>query len=626
MSVDQLSRQSEDRERVRDASDIVRVVGEHVTLKPKGREFVGLCPFHDDHTPSMNVVPRKQIFHCFSCGAGGDVFSFIQRYHRIPFPDALRYLAERSGIELTRPQTTAHGPEHTRTDLLSASATAHSFFRTLLGHERHGRAGRDLIESRGISREMVDQFELGVCPDRPDGLLATLRSKGLDLGPYRTLGLVRQGACGERDGFRNRLMFPIFDRSDRVIAFGARRLDEADERKYLNSPESSLFKKSETLYALPQARRSIQRTGVAVVCEGYTDAIACHQAGLTNVVATLGTALTPGHAFLLRHLCRSIVLLFDGDEAGQRAADRAVEVLFAEDMDIRIATLSSITDAKDPDELLRREDGAEALKNLVAHGQDLLRYRFGRLGDQLDGSGPGARHAAIADEIDALARLGLDRMPLTKRTMIIREITRIVSDETDDAVARSVTRRLRRVSARSNGPTRETDSKSESASPIGRIGAGESFLGCVLCEPALWDLLGAEHRAALQPGRYPWELLTPVAQAVFAVAQSGARADLSGVLARIEDTDAAAAAVALQQHVQRVTDDDPQRMHDEAVWCLREVERRVANSAPAGQEPADAPDQPRESVGGALERIERRRKQYASLGPDGRAMPRPGPR
>ncbi len=296
-----------DVDRVKDATDIVRLVGEHVALRPKGREYMGLCPFHDDHSPSMHVVPHKQFYKCFSCGAAGDVFKFVQDFLKMDFPEALEFLADRAGITLERrkrQEQDADAPADSisKKDLFAANAMAASFYRAMLKHEQ-GVAGRAVIERRGISREMVEEFQLGVSPDRWDGLILTAQKQGFSAGLLGAAGLIkaREGSNGHYDAFRNRVMFPICDRTGRVIAFGARKIKDEDEPKYLNSPETRLFNKSGTLYALHLALRTIQQTRTAIITEGYTDVIACHQGGFPNAVATLGTAMTHAeHAAELR--------------------------------------------------------------------------------------------------------------------------------------------------------------------------------------------------------------------------------------------------------------------------------------------------------------------------------------
>ena len=244
------------------------------------------------------------------------------------------------------------------------------FFRAILNHPEHGQAAREVIARRGISDEMVERFLIGASPDRWDGLVMTSEKQGVRTEALLGAGLVKQRerGDGQYDALRNRLIFPICDQIGRVIAFGGRKINEEDEPKYLNSPETSVFKKSTTLFGINHAARAIKRERTAVIVEGYTDVIACHQAGVEHVVGTLGTALTSGHATVLRRLCDTVVLLFDGDAAGIKAADRAIEVLLSETIDIKIAALAGYTEAKDPDELFKQAERGL----LLHHPRDLV--------------------------------------------------------------------------------------------------------------------------------------------------------------------------------------------------------------------------------------------------------------
>lgn len=407
-----------DRERVLAATDLVALIGENVALRPKGREFFGLCPFHDDKKPSMGVSPAKQIFKCFPCGAGGTAFDFVMRYHKLEFVEALEFLAQRAGIELTpwKPRTAGPsgfggarsadsqgGPddaprESPRRRLARACAQAQSFFQAMLRHETHGAAGRSVLEARGVSAESIERFSIGVAPDRWDGLEKMIASKGWDAEAFAAAGLIRardrdkreatdlsspgatRHAPGESfDMLRHRLVFPISDALGRPIAFGGRKLREEDDPKYLNTPESEVFHKQRTLYGLHLAKPAILDRRTAVLVEGYTDVVACHQAGATNVVAALGTALTPGHASLLRRFCDRVVLVMDGDAAGQSAADRAIETFLTADLDVALAALP---DGLDPDELLGQR-GLDAWNRAVGEAQDALAWQLDKLRETL---------------------------------------------------------------------------------------------------------------------------------------------------------------------------------------------------------------------------------------------------
>ena len=356
MDRDDLKRQ------VQEATDIIELIGEQVTLRPKGKEFAGLCPFHEDRNPSMFVSPQKQIYKCFVCGAGGDVFSFAMNYHKLSFPEALKVLGERAGIQIKDThQQGDPGQPTVRQKLSEANKCACTFFQRQYQHEQTGAKVRDYVAKRGINDQMLDAFQIGYAPDSWDQFAQYLQQRHLPVEDFVDAGLVspRSSGGGLFDRMRHRLIFPICDALGRPIAFGGRILpdgtiDDKNEAKYLNSPETPLFNKSATLYGLHLAKQTILQTRTAVIVEGYTDVVACHQHGVRNVVATLGTALTKEHAHALRHFAEKVVLIFDADDAGQKAADRAVEVFIGGSLDVTIAVLPN---RMDPDELLALPDG-----------------------------------------------------------------------------------------------------------------------------------------------------------------------------------------------------------------------------------------------------------------------------
>ena len=359
---------------VREATDIVEIISEHIALRRSGKEFVGLCPFHDDRRPSMRVVPQKQIFWCFVCATGGDVFKFVMNYHKMTAGEALRYLAQRRGIKL--PELPARGgrgggPDaaQQREQITITNNWACDFFEHQL-RSPAGRAGLEYFRQRGLTDATMQQFRLGMSPDKWTGLCDAAGRTGVTPEQLEAAGLIKKRADGSPyDAFRNRVMFPIEDATNRVIAFGGRVLEEKRdpegnivEAKYLNSPETRVFTKSESLYGLNHAKAAIIKSNQAVIVEGYMDVIACHQAGISNVVATLGTALTSQHARILRRFCQSIVLLFDSDDAGYRAADRAMEIFVGQPLDVKIA---SVPNGKDPCDFCMSH-GGEAFAQVMA--------------------------------------------------------------------------------------------------------------------------------------------------------------------------------------------------------------------------------------------------------------------
>lgn len=597
----------DNKRRVLDATDIVRLIGEHVTLKPKGREYACVCPFHNDHNPSMYVVPAKQIFHCFVCGAGGNAIDFMMRFHGMDFRGALELLAGRAGIELVSLRgaraDAGEASGSSREQVLEANAHAMRFFRGVLSHPEHGAAAREVIEKRGIAPEMVEAFGIGAAPDRWDGLVRFGESKGVALQTLVDAGLVkrRESGDGAYDLLRHRLVFPIMDRLGRPIAFGGRKIRDEDEPKYLNSPETKVFDKGGTLFGLKQALRSIQAERTAIITEGYTDVIACHQHGFANVVATLGTALTAKHASTLRGLCEELILLFDGDEAGQRAADKALEVFFAEPVDVRIAVMRG---GKDPDELLKKSDGAEQFRAMLASATDFLSYRFQRLQANLDdrGAAPGsnARAKVIEEEIDRLVSLGLRRLPPVRQQTVIQRLTRLAGVDASTVVA---------ALGLSGGASRVPNTKA-AESPARPRSVLEHAVGCLLSEPNLAESHPQESRDVLDEAAYSSPPLGTVALALRPALEGGEFRSLSDALALLEDSSARSLATALATEVDRLTEGRHDRVAEHWRSCVNRLLVERSRSASGS-----SPD--------VLESLERTRRLHERVGGNPLALPKP---
>jgi DNA primase len=360
---------------IRDRADIIGLIGRYVELKKAGRNFKGLCPFHGEKTPSFNVNPDKQIFHCFGCGEGGDVISFLMRYEGLTFPEAARNIARDCGIEI--PETSS-GDEGISQQIFSANEIAQDVYVESLQHAEAGPAGeaptaadavRYLVD-RGIDAAAIERFGIGFAPNRWDAVERALTRKGVPgkLGEQAGILAPRKGGQGHYDRLRGRVTFPIQDVRGRLIGFGGRALAADQEPKYLNTPESPVFHKRQALYGFPLALEGIRRAGRAIICEGYFDRIALDRAGLTEGLATCGTALTADHGHQLRRRTQEVVLLFDGDAAGQKAVERALEVLLPEGLRVRAATLP---DGEDPDTYLLRH-GVDALRTIVDKAPDAL--------------------------------------------------------------------------------------------------------------------------------------------------------------------------------------------------------------------------------------------------------------
>lgn len=455
----------EDIQKVRDSTDLVQLVSETVVLKQKGRLHWGLCPFHGEKTPSFKVDPGSNLWHCFGCGAGGDAFGYLMKRENLEFPDAVRELAERANIEI---REEGGMPRGERDLLVRACEAAADFFHQTL--TRSGEPGptraREYLAARGFGSDVAKRFHLGYAPSGRDTLVRALQSQGIARDDLVRANLAVVGDGGRlKDRFFDRVMFPIADLSGHVIAFGGRVVGDGHP-KYLNSQETPVFSKSHVLYALDRAKNDIVVQETAIVVEGYTDVIALHEAGIGNSVATLGTALTAQHVRLLARFAKTVVYLFDGDEAGQRAATRAGEFLewqstpesAAGRVDLRVAM---IPDGGDPADHVAAH-GADALRALVADAEPLLRFILDRRLEQHDLSSPEGRSAALRSAAGVLAGL--------QGSLLGHDYANHVADRlgVDIATVQNAVRQAKpEVSLKPMGtPEQPKDSSPEDASPL----------------------------------------------------------------------------------------------------------------------------------------------------------------
>ena len=372
------------------ATNVVDLIGKTVSLKKMGRKYVGLCPFHSEKSPSFNVDPVKQFYHCFGCKKSGDAITFVMERDQVGFRDALRALGEAAGIAEPVYSSAAKEKAGQRKSLEAATSSAGVFFEKLLADPVIGLKARGYLQERGFNDQSIKNFHIGFAPDAWDGLLRSPLLKAYPPALLASAGLVkpRDNGNGFYDTFRNRLMFPIRDENGRVIAFGGRVLPgtpekPADKAKYLNSPETPLFSKSRCLFGLDLARQKIVETRTVAVVEGYTDVVMAHQYGATNVVSPLGTALTDGHVQILRRFAEKIVLLFDADTAGELAVNRAVELFLTHPVEIAIA---SMPDGVDPDEFLIAH-GLPAFEAVLRNATDALTFKWKMLWREFNASG-----------------------------------------------------------------------------------------------------------------------------------------------------------------------------------------------------------------------------------------------
>jgi DNA primase len=393
-------------EQIRAASDIVDVIGGYIPLKRNGANFVALCPFHREKTPSFNVNANKQIFHCFGCHKGGDVFTFVKEYESIDFPDAVRRLAERARIPIeTENQPGASDTRHLKDRLLQIHEQITQRWQAALAAGEAGQVARDYLARRGVSAEAVQLFRLGCAPDVWDDTVNWAKSKHYELSLMEQAGLIvrKEGSDHHYDRFRGRLIFPICDEQGRVVGFSGRILTgEEKTAKYVNSPETPIFTKGKVMFGLDKSKRMLLETHRAVICEGQLDLIACFMAGVKNVVAPQGTALTSEHTRILKRYVEEVVLCFDSDDAGQKAAVRSLDSLLASGLAIRVATVPA---PHDPDSFIK-EFGGGAFAQLIENARSFFDYYLDRLCSMHDSATDRGRRAIVLGMAEALHKTG----------------------------------------------------------------------------------------------------------------------------------------------------------------------------------------------------------------------------
>src|SRR5580698_4317469 len=393
-------------EQVRAASDIVDVIGGYLPLKRAGANFTALCPFHKEKSPSFNVNPHKQIFHCFGCHKGGDVFTFVKDYENIGFMDAVRRLAERAHIPLEFENTPgAQESRHLKDQLLEIHEQLTQRWQNCLANEAAGQLARDYLAKRGVSAEGMKLFRIGAAPELWDDTVNWARSKNFDLATVEKAGLIiRKEETGNYyDRFRGRLMFPICDEQGRVIGFSGRILS-GDEKtaKYVNSPETPIFTKSKVFFGLDKSKRAILDAGSAIICEGQLDLIACFMNGGQNIVAPQGTAFTEQHARILKRYINEVVLCFDSDNAGQNAAVRALDHLLASGLAVRVAVVPA---PHDPDSFIKANGGA-AFQKLIGGAEGFFDYYLNRLGATNDIASDKGRLVVLRSMAESVHKTG----------------------------------------------------------------------------------------------------------------------------------------------------------------------------------------------------------------------------
>ena len=497
-------------EEVRTKNDIVDVVSQYVKLTRKGSSYFGLCPFHNEKTPSFSVTPAKQMYYCFGCGAGGNVFNFVMEYENYTFGEAPSHLAQRAGVELPKIEYSREAKEKAERKalLLEINKKAAQYFYYQLRREG-GKAAYQYLTGRGLSEETIKKFGLGYSDKYSDDLYKYMKAKGYSDELLRESGLFNADERrGMYDKFWNRVIFPIMDINNRVIGFGGRVMGDG-KPKYLNSPETKIFDKSRNLYGLNVARTT--RKNYLILCEGYMDVISMHQAGFTNAVASLGTALTSGHASLLKRYTEEVLLLYDSDEAGIRAALRAIPILREAGVNAKVVSLKPY---KDPDEFIKNM-GAEAFEERLLNASDSFLFRVHTGEAEADMETPQGQNRFFEE----CARMLLELSDELERNLYIEAIVKdyrrygISSEDLRKRVntlAMKGTRAEQRVQPKSTGhDTKKRESAGDKAQKL--------MLTWLVTYPGIFE----EAEKYLSPSDFVVPLYRQVAEMLFAQRKEG---------------------------------------------------------------------------------------------------------
>lgn len=560
-------------EEIRAASDIVDVISERIQVRRAGRNYKALCPFHQEKTPSFNINPQRQIYHCFGCGAGGDVISFLMEYDKLGFLEAVRELADRAGIALP----SKSGRERPDDPALSANVLARDYYRSCLT-SAEGESARRYCAGRGLGDEVLEEFQVGYAPPGWDGLIKAAAARGVSVGVLEQAGLIiERDAGGHYDRFRDRLMFPLLMPGGAVLGFGGRAFGE-QQPKYLNSPETRVYHKSRYLYGLAQTRQAIRSGREAILVEGYMDVLSVCQGGFRNVVASAGTALTPEQAGQLARYCDKVFVAYDGDDAGRAAATRAAEVLVELGLKVRVALFP---EDSDPDSYLR-DRGPEAFASRLEESLDFIDF-FVATNPAGDAE---SREAAARSLVETIARI---RDPI-KADLMIEKVSAALG------VGRAALTRACEA-RRADGASRRRAPRGAAAAER-RASSARALRTAV--EVAERGLLGAlvaggpaarRVRAAIEPRDFAAAECRALAEMIYGIPDEESAVDVATLLA--ETTDQAVARLLTEVAVSEVTSADSGRLCDDYIRTLqragieaeiRAVERAIESAEIAGDE------------------------------------------
>lgn len=517
---------------MREANDIVDVVGGYIALRPAGPIHKALCPFHDDHNPSLTVDPRRQRYKCWSCGEGGDVFAFVQKFEKITFPEALEVLARRAGISLEKIQKFSQGPS--RAGMLDVMKWAAGQFQDCLLDSPLAEAARKYLGERKLTGDTVRKFTLGFAPASGEWLTQRAASAGIAADMLESVGLIakRNEGRGYYDRFRDRVIFPIRDVTGRVVGFGGRILPSspvsADRPppKYYNSAETALFSKSENLYGIDHAKQPAHKAGYLAIVEGYTDVLMAHQHGIANVVATMGTALNERHIKRLKGVTERVVLVFDADQGGDAGVDRALEIFIKSDLDLRIAALP---DGLDPCDLLSTR-GPEPFRVALEQAVDVFEHKLRSAWARHQGEGLDGQRRAAEEMLAVLALSPVERS--VKIELMVNRIAHRLSIKEETVWARLKEVRkgpkpLPQVAAEGGGASAPAQSSGAAPAPPHE----RELLEVLLAEPAL--VAKAARDIAPEQMQHPG--LRKVIEALYRLHAEGQPADLDHLHTRLDN-------------------------------------------------------------------------------------------
>src|SRR3989338_2930956 len=501
---------------IQDKCDIVEIISSYVSLKPSGRNFKACCPFHHEKTPSFIVSPDKQIYHCFGCNSGGNAFNFIKEYEKMDFIDAVKMLAEKTGVKLPESRSNEEQDSSIVSAVYTANDIAANYYSNLLEKTSSAEPKR-YIAKRGLDASIIKKFRIGYADSSWKGLLDYLSGRGIKQDTILKAGLVIKGKDNSYyDLFRNRVIFPIFDVRDRVIGFGARVMDDTLP-KYINSPETAVYKKGQHLYGLNFAKACIKERNFAIITEGYLDVITCHQYGVNNAIASLGTALTTEQIRLLKRYTHNVVMLYDADQAGEMASLRGLDLFLEEGMNVKIATLEK---GHDPDSSLR-ESGRENFDTAIKRSKSLFTYKLDILNSRFDNKEPESKAEIIKEMLSTIHRV--------KNAIVKAEYIRLLSHELsvkEDAVWEE----LRKIKVH---PERRTtnDERRNICQPID-ISPAEKILARLMLEDV--NIVKIV-RGELKPSDFTNKDIRNIAETLFSIDTENDAIDINRLINSMED-------------------------------------------------------------------------------------------